>query len=304
MAFQKLSRSIRLLIFWLVHFRTPSELLARIFGPACKIISGNELAFKYKSIFGKKGFSIFIPADSHIFRRFVKYGSWELEASHFLAQGIEEDGTIVDLGAHAGLVSLQALKIAKRKHVKVVAVEPIPQTIECLKKNFKGVDLVLFEAGFSLGNSSDLMIILDLDNLGNSTILPHMMLNTQGVLNRLKISSVSVADVIIQIPNKPFVLKSDLQGLDAYVLSLFPDYIWSTVSRAVIEVNPRAQVPQKIIMDLLENIGNYLDASWQVFPFKPESTSNISKFWSSDSLEERNLYLKPKLTTCTTHEKF
>lgn len=87
------------------------------------------------------------------------------------------------------------------------------------------------------------------------------------------------------------VLKIDTQGMDAHILSRFPQRIWDKVGAAVVEVWATEQIDQTDVINFISMIKTF---SW--VNFKPTGRSSISmkdleEFWLSGSGESRNLYI-------------
>jgi FkbM family methyltransferase len=250
------------------------------------------LSFRRRSLFGKKGKRLLIPHDLVIYRKFTKLGHWSLPDSIFLAKGLKKNcNTIVDLGAHAGLVSLQALRIAGKSNTRVIAVEPIPAHVECLNFNFKDENLTLHNGGFVSGNEKELKIFLDSGNLGNSSALPSILSNALNSEEFVIAPAINILDVMESVGVSNFVMKSDLQGLDLHVLSSIPINFWKQVKRGVIEVNAHENISQNECTYLMDQISELFKMSWSPFPFAEIPRKSVEEFWTGKSLEERDIYL-------------
>lgn len=286
----------RYFYLWARFIRTPSELISRLIGNACHDGGGNSLVFNRKSLFGEKGVEIRVPRDKYIFEKFMKNGYFSLPTSIFLSQGLKKGcNSILDLGAHAGLVSLQAIRIARETNVQVIAVEPIPSHHECLRANFKDLKLESFAAGFANGNEEHLKIFVDKENLGNSSILPVLLSEKLDNDSYISVQAVSLEKVLRGIGTSNFLLKSDLQGLDLHVLSSMKSDTWRQVRRGVIEVNSHIHNSKEECMRLLDKLENFFYLSWEPYPFKEVSRMEVQNFWLSGKSEERDLFLISKI---------
>ena len=88
---------------------------------------------------GYKGFVVELPRDKMIYSFIKNRGSWELEESEFLASGLKKAAVspksrvaFLDIGANSGLVSLQAINLAKTQ-AEVFFVRTYPKTHSCNK---------------------------------------------------------------------------------------------------------------------------------------------------------------------------
>jgi FkbM family methyltransferase len=215
--------------------------------------------------------------------------------SIFLSQGFDENcKTILDLGAHAGLVSLQATRISRRDDLDIVAVEPVANHFECLKQNFQGQSLRLFAGGFANGNEDFITIYIDKDNLGNSSILQSIAAKDAPIDEQFLAPVVHLSEVYETIGNRNFILKSDLQGLDLHVLSGAPKSFWQQVQRGVIEVKAHSDINAFECVNLLGQLDEAFDLSWQIFPFKKISKEAVQDFWLGRSCKERDLFFVSK----------
>jgi len=90
------------------------------------------------SIWNKRGnFSyfnqkIFFPKNSIIFKRTIEEGVYENENLMFIRQFVKHDSTMFDIGANIGLMAIPVLSMNKK--IKVISIEPSPNTFPFLKK--------------------------------------------------------------------------------------------------------------------------------------------------------------------------
>jgi FkbM family methyltransferase len=90
-----------------------------------------------------------------------------------------------------------------------------------------------------------------------------------------------------------FVIKCDAQGMDALILSRFPEWIWKNCVSASIEVWALNEISKKDVDGLLFKFKEFDQVSW-----RPNATgerevelSEVREFWLSKSGSFRNLFL-------------
>jgi FkbM family methyltransferase len=284
-----------LFYLWARFIRTRSEILSRIFNDACEFGGDNSLVLRRESLFGPKNTIIHVPNDKFIFEKFRRNGYFSLPMSAFLSQGFDDDcKTILDLGAHAGLVSLQAIRLSQRVDLEIVAVEPIPDHYKCLQENFRELNLKLFASGFANNDEDFITIYIDKDNLGNSSALQSIAAKDAPTEENIIVPTVALSEVFRSIGESNFILKSDLQGLDLHVLSFAPKSFWLQINRGVIEVNAHSEIDSIECVTMLEQLDELFHLSWGVFPFRKITKFSVEDFWLGGSCEERDLFFVAK----------
>jgi FkbM family methyltransferase len=277
-----------LLLIAFVRTQSWGQIAAFISGEACQDIGGDRLKIRRQGLFGAKGTVIAVPRDQEIFTRFKSYGAWCPNVSLFLSQSFRKQGMLLlDLGAHAGLISLQTQKFSSNTQNPIVCVEPIPRHIDSLRLNVANLNCEIIPKVLSFDND-DVSFYIDEFNFGNSSALRAVAGKTN--VHELKLSSITAQQIESIVGMAPIVLKSDLQGFDAYGLSLFSDIFWSKVERGVVEVLAEPEIDESHAKLTSSRIGKFRNISWSPFGKNRINESELLEFWTSKSGQERDVY--------------
>jgi hypothetical protein len=90
------------------------------------------------------------------------------------------------------------------------------------------------------------------------------------------------------------VIKSDTQGMDALIMSEFPQEIWVKIQCAIMEVWALPEIREDHVRKLLFNLEKTHVAKWERQE-KEINVREIQEFWLSKSGESKNLYLKKRV---------
>ncbi len=285
--------TMRIVFFLLIKHGAWKSVLFRLLHIDACFDSANEvLRLRSKSIFGPRGTELIVPKDNFIYLHFKRSGFWSLPTSFFIRQNMKqlEDPLILDLGAHAGLVSLQALKM-NFNYGRVVAVEALPNHYHALVCNFPPGKLVAFSGAITGEDGlGKITITVDTNNLGNSSLLSNLVSSQNVQENQTEVDVISKELLLNEIGSSNFILKSDLQGYDAKVLSSFPTNFWNSCIAGVIEINAGSAINALEVSEVLYRIDCYANVSWTPFSIKRLNTQEIYEFWTSRSGRERDLY--------------
>lgn len=299
-------RSFLRLRYLIFHF--VSQILLRV-GNRLKLtgadaVGENILKLNRNSILGKKGKKLIVPKDDVIYQKIKLSGHWELEECKFLGEGLanlEKKGSnkfaLLDLGANTGLVTLGTANLAKT-HNDFLLVEPLPKHVEAIVHNLNEIEVtnqrIIFP--FALGEKSgELAIYSENSNQGNSSIIKSLV--PQNKYTESKITLVQARkfhDENLQ-HYSGFVLKSDMQGMDAEVLSSFPKTFWEKCDRAVIEIWAIHEIQEDECNLLIDYWSCFDYASWSPKTKEKVSSHDLKEFWLSRTGKERNLFLSMKI---------
>ncbi len=263
-----------------------------------KLESGSEhLELIRSSPLGKKGDVIQIPKDKVIHDYVIKRGKWEFDESEFLAAVLNNQSVaafLLDIGANSGLITRQTLYLLTEPR-RVFMVEPIPLHLESIKFNIQDhtANHSITICPFGLGKvDGTFPIYTEIDNHGNSSFMLEAI-PTQGskrtdvpVKNTEKFTKEFLPSV------GALVIKSDLQGLDAIVLSAIPEEIWQRTAGAVVEVWAHEKIDEGDIATLRRAWRCFDEISWSDDRSRFISLNEALDFWLSKDLGQRNLYLK------------
>ena len=248
---------------------------------------------------GYKGTLIELPRDKTIYKYVKNHGSWELETCKFLAKGLRaacqqlnSKVALLDIGANSGLVSLQTMNLSNTTN-EVFLFEPIPRHIWAIKNNLKNLsNLHINEFALSDKNKKA-EIFSDPNNFGNSSYLGSAFEN---------IDYVSTSSVLVETTEyckkflnnfDSYVIKCDTQGMDALILSRFPEQIWQQCQSAVIEVWALADVNKTDVQSLLSMCQGFDNVSWDPYSgtVKKLEFNEVVEFWINKSGATRSLFL-------------
>jgi FkbM family methyltransferase len=267
-----------------------------------KVISltpeGNTiLQLNASTALGKKGDLIALPRDRTIFESVKNSGTWEIEESKFLAKGLlslnKLSGTniaLLDIGANTGLVSLQAMNIA-RTDIDVHLFEPIPRHVAAIKYNLRSVqNSHIFQ--FALSDSyGEAEIFTETHNHGNTSLLRDVV-----PLDHQFSTTIKLVDTTNFCENNllgydAYVIKCDTQGMDALILSRLPKSIWQKCTTALIEVWALPQVNEAHVEELLSRCQEFEYVNWVSDSPKSVTLEEVRDFWLGKSGSPRNLFL-------------
>lgn len=261
--------------------------------------NGNvKLKLRKNYFVGSKGDIIEIPKDRVIYEEILRLGEWELEESAFLANGLKlackesgENVALLDIGANTGLITLQTMNSANT-HNHIFVFEPIKRHFNALRSNLdslsRKVPLHFINAALSDRNG-EAEIYSNSSNFGNSSLIESVIPNGQ-------VESVKLIDAEEFWEKhlnyfERFVLKSDTEGLDALILSRFPNLFWSKVERAIIEIWAIPSIQKKHVDFILNQLSLFQFTSFSIDRTKSVDSEEIRKFWLGKSGKHLNLFL-------------
>jgi len=137
-------------------------------------------------------------------------------------------------------------------------------------------------------DTKDVTFYVDENNFGNSSALRDVAGNSN--VHELVLPSVTAQQIETLVGSATIVLKSDLQGFDAYGLSLFSENFWNQVERGVVEVLAGTDIEKIHAMVTCARIGKFRNISWSPFGISRINESELLEFWISMSGQERDVY--------------
>ena len=155
--------------------------------------------------------------DRVVLPRYEADGAWARELMAVLTERLAGGGTLLDAGAHVGLVSVP---IALRTTARVIAFEPAPLNAACLRRNARrhGVSerIEVHELALS-DRAGELPFELCEGNSGDHHVVPATSAARGGVI---RVRCARLDDVIdaSALP-RPIVLKLDVQGAEVKALA-------------------------------------------------------------------------------------
>ena len=294
--------------------------LKRITGmlfPHCEVIQiQNNIAtieIRRSCPLGSKGEIFCLPAGKFILESVRTIGSWEEDISNFLARETTSalnyssgekrsdksaSVTLLDLGAHVGLIPIQiARNLFSQGEATVkfnlILVEPMQQNMSPLQFNIGKLGYfseVHFEQAAVSNHRGKTRIYRDSRDSGNTSLLRTNVAEENLIEEECKVIHISDLGLKLHTDSK-LLLKSDLQGLDAHVLSEMPEYIWQRIYAGVIEVGSKPEVSPVSVANVLRRLE----------PFEKYTSLNtkdtitpqrIYDLWTDKSGREFNLFIR------------
>jgi FkbM family methyltransferase len=232
-----------------------------------------------------------------IYEHIKNYGSWELNESQFLAEGLKKANlsgfrkiALLDIGANTGLVTLQALNLSQVEKIEVFLFEPILRHILALEHNFKSLINIHFE-GYALSSlNGESNIYTEEYNHGNSSMWKSLVAPIGMIETKVKL--VKTSDYCKNFLTKfdAYIIKSDTQGMDALIMSRIPSRIWKKIECCIIEVWAINEISALDVDNLLLMSANFKYISWNSKSKERIGSNEIREFWLSKSGAVRNLY--------------
>ena len=257
---------------------------------------GSALVLNKKTNLGVRDELIHIEEDNVIYKSVMLFGEWGKTEREFLASIVNSEVTLIDLGANIGLVTRQILKLSTNVR-RVVVVEPRTESMLNLKKNLKtpsrdkNIEVTYCQFAIDRKNGTS-NLYTDFGNIGNSSLKKTLTTNASQEAVLTITSELFYETYLFE--NETFILKSDLQGMDASVLNAFPQKFWDQVAGAVIEIWPSKYVEESDILELGRKLTNYFDCSFDSEHSRLIDGKTLIEYWSNTSLKALNLYVKRK----------
>lgn len=156
-------------------------------------------------------------ADEVVFGRYRSQRTWSADVVAWLAGKLVHGGTLVDVGAHIGLVSIG---VARACPARCLAFEPAPDNFELLGRNIdrQGLRSRIEPLPYALDAEPGFaQLALSADNSGDHRLLRHPRARSE---HTVAVECVRLDDVLAQRPlSSPIALKLDTQGAEARVLA-------------------------------------------------------------------------------------
>jgi len=259
---------------------------------------------------GLKGTKIQLPRDNVIYQSVKNHGSWELEESKFLAEGLIiacsnyfSNVALLDIGANTGLVSLQAMNLSKTSN-KVLVFEPIPKHVFALSYNLQRLaNYNIYD--FALSDRNGVAdIFTESTNHGNTSLLTTVVPEFSRIATEIKLVETTAFFKKFLIDWDKYVIKCDTQGMDALILSRIPNTVWQRCERAVIEVWALPEIKESDVVRLVKMLGGFENISWNPLCDEGERVSldELVAFWLSKTGKSKNLFLWNACRSSSAHK--
>lgn len=289
--FQKISIILCWTFFHKFNFSGAKEIEV---GPYGNIV----LELNRSSDLGQKGERILLPFDQVIFRNIVRLGVWEKNESNYLSSLAFEHRNkklvFIDIGGQAGLISRQFLTKSSEYIFHTWIVEPIERHVSAIEFNLakwtESNQVRVFPYALDSASSKNLIHIAN-DNSGNASLFDYLSPNRPSTTTEILTKSVQEFESMVYSSKYKFLIKCDIQGMDAKVLSLFSKSFWSQTLGCVVEIWALPSVNEdhvEILIDLWRSFDHF---SWDSSLKIKTNLQEIKDFWLSGSGATKNLFL-------------
>ena len=243
---------------------------------------------------GSKNDIIHIETDDVIYKSVNLSGEWGKSESVFLAGLCCEKTTLIDLGANIGLISRQILNVTKSIS-KVLVIEPRAATMLNLRMNLqeiseaRSLEIVFCQFALSEANGES-YLYTETSNIGNSSL--RMELAPSASHEKVQTVTSETFYTSYLSKDETYILKSDLQGMDAAVLNALPNDFWDQVLGAVIEVWPSKTVREIDILSLSKKLTERFQCSFSPTFTEVVDSRKLSEYWINSNNGSQNLYVR------------
>lgn len=289
--FEKTNTILRWSLFHRVGISGAKELNKTVNGNAVLILNSN-------SALGNKGDLIALPKDKVIYRHVKRFGEWEPVVSSFLSNlaFLNQDDQLVflDLGGQAGIITRQYLNKSIKFTDSSWIVEPLVLHRDAIEYNcsnwLQKSELRIFP--YALDRIDQVKrIYIEKDNSGNASLLDYLPISRGKSIEKIKTKQVKSFEEIIFKPNVKFLIKSDLQGMDAEVLAQFSEDFWNQSIGGVVEIWALSSVNKEHVEKLIKIWKCFSAFSWDSSLKVRIHLEDIKDFWLSGSGATKNLFI-------------
>ena len=264
-----------------------------------KTVNENDiLMLNSTSALGNKGDLIALPKDQVIYRHVKRFGEWEPNESSFLSNlaFLNQDDQLVflDLGGQAGIITRQYLNKSIKFTDSSWIVEPLMRHRDAIAYNCsnwvqKG-ELRIFPYALDRIDQAR-EIYVENKNSGNASLLDYLPISRGKSIETINTKRVKSFEEIIFKPNVKFLIKSDLQGMDAEVLSQFSENFWNQSIGVVVEIWALPSVNKEYIEKLIQLWQCFNSFSWDSSLKVRTHLEEVKDFWLSGSGATKNLFI-------------
>ena len=227
------------------HFLVQARVRLRLSGArvvASNLVGNTNLCLNQSCPLGVKGTIIELPRDNVIFEHVKNWGIWEINESYFLASGLKsvdyftsKRSVLIDIGANSGLVTLQAMNIAKTNN-DIFVFEPIPRHISAIRTNLAKFSKVHINEFALSDKNGTAKIFTEFSNRGNSSLFDSVIPEKKMITTEIKLVDTREFCEGFLLEFDYYVIKCDTQGMDALILSRLSNRVWENCVSAVVEV--------------------------------------------------------------------
>jgi FkbM family methyltransferase len=239
---------------------------------------------------GRANTKIILHKDKTIYAGFCHLGSWSYQDCIFLVRGAKKGSVMIDLGANVGLMSLQFLNQSQQFNTRAILVEPMPSEAYAINHNLSNRNFSLFNVALADLDGQSKFYIRDGNRGNSSTNINRMRREDYSEITVKTLSVKSFVSSLNLLEDETIILKCDLEGSDASVLSKLPQFIWDKIARGVIEVWSHKEISDNDVEQLMEFLKDYKLCYDHKFR-KLISPIDLAKFWTSGIDEIMQVYI-------------
>jgi FkbM family methyltransferase len=257
------------------------------------------LKARVKTGLARRGQVICLPKDQMIYSYVQNYGQWGSDEGVYLATLAtkhkklhHEDIILLDLGAHAGLVSKVFKNHTRPYKSNLILVDPLPLNIKAQKFNFQDErgSINHCQKAITL-ESGKVKFEFNIANIGASRVSS----DQEHYLgeNLMEVPAISARDFEIEYlgGHEKILVKSDLEGLDATILNSFSKETWSRIIGGVIEIENALKNKEDIIKLLTSHLFHY-KLYWDWNSKISLNHSEVLDLWNNKKILVKNLYFE------------
>lgn len=267
-------------------------------GPCGNIV----LEINRSSDLGRKGERILVPYDQVIFQNIVRLGVWEKNESKYLSnlafEHRSEKLVFIDIGGQAGLISRQFLTKSSEYIDHAWIVEPIEKHVSAINYNLakwtESKKVRIFPYALDSTSSKSIIHIAN-DNSGNASLFDYLPPNRPSSTAEILTKSAQDFESMVYSPEYKFLIKCDIQGMDAKILSLFSELFWAQTLGCVVEIWALPSVSKEHVEILINLWDSFNHFSWDTSPKIDTTLQEVKDFWLSGSGATKNLFINTAL---------
>lgn len=187
---------------------------------------------------GAAGEHLVLPNDNVMAPEIIARGAWDFDKTElFVSRMADAASTVIDIGANVGLFSRQVDRLTQGRN-RFVCVEPDATNFSALQFNLSAFGPRISLHNVALGaDDADMEFYRDTENAGNYSLNPDALRarDFETVSVPVRAAAGWFRRTLPQDAAR-LALKTDTQGHDEIIVCATPDWVWSRVEVALIEL--------------------------------------------------------------------